>query len=135
MEQDGTWPGTKNLTPFQKGQSGNPAGKPKGAKRRSSAVKKWMTANSEGFNPISQNSENLTQTDWIVIAMIGQARKGNVRAAEFLFDARYGALLRNVTPSVLPNTDNLPEDYAPFTIVDPVNDNQVIEIEIGAANS
>lgn len=134
MEQDGVWPGTKNLTPFQKGQSGNPNGKPKGAKSRASAVKTWMKAKSDGFNPISQNTELLTQTDWIVIAMIGQARKGNVRAAEFLFDARYGALLRNVLPtSALP--ENQPEDYAAFTIVDPVNDNQVIEIEIGAANS
>lgn len=122
----------EQLTPFQKGVSGNPNGRPKKKKERGTIIKHWLGAKSEGINPVTKLDESLTQEDWIVIAMIGQARKGNVRAAEFLFDAKYGALLKTALPNP-DDTGNKPEDFAPFTIVDPV-ENQVVEIEIGAAS-
>lgn len=37
-------PHLKNLTPWKPGQSGNPAGKPKGAKNNSTVVKKILAA-------------------------------------------------------------------------------------------
>lgn len=122
------------LTNIQPGEVKNPKGRTKGVQNRSTLVKKWMNARSKGKNPLTASEQNLTQQDWITIAMIGQARKGNVRAAEFLFDARFGAVLRNVDPNKIPeDTANQPEDYAPFTIVDPLNGDEVISFEIGAA--
>lgn len=122
-----------NLIQLKPGQVINPKGRGKGVKNRSTTINRWMGAKTRSRSPITQKDENLTQEDWIVIAMIGQARKGNVRAAEFLFDARYGALLRNVDPNKIPeDTNNKSEDFSAFTVVDPAYDAEFIELEIGA---
>ena len=34
----------ENLIPYKKGQSGNPNGRPKGSKNRSTIAKKWLQA-------------------------------------------------------------------------------------------
>jgi hypothetical protein len=34
-----------NLIPFEKGESGNPNGRPKGSKNRSTIARRWMEVN------------------------------------------------------------------------------------------
>ncbi|MFY7938536.1 MAG: DUF5681 domain-containing protein, partial [Flavobacterium sp.] len=43
----------ENLKPaWQKGESGNPAGKPKGAKNRSTIARQWLETTQKAKNPI-----------------------------------------------------------------------------------
>ncbi len=125
--------GTINLTPYQKGQSGNPAGKPKGAKNRSSLAKKWLTATEKARNPITQEIEDLTQEDIMMLSMIKAVRVNqDVKAFEMLMDMRFGKQASPAVKSPTPEASS-PEAYSPFEIVDPQYGDAKIKIEIGAA--
>lgn len=83
-------PDTSNLQPYEPGQSGNPSGRPKGIRDRRTIYKKWLEAQEKITNPITGEEETLEQQDVIALGLIRQARKGNVNAAQELFDAVYG---------------------------------------------
>lgn len=119
-----------NLQLFQKGVSGNPKGKPKGAKSRKSLARKWLTAIEHAKNPITKEYEDLSQEDMMMLSMIYAVKaKQDVKAFEALMDMRFGKqATKEESKAANPTT---PEGYAPFTIVDPAN-TEVIEIEIGA---
>ena len=69
--------------PWKKGQSGNPSGKPK-----LPALEEILT---KTLGTVDEKT-GLTEAENVVLAMIKQARKGDVRAAEFLADRAYGKL-------------------------------------------
>lgn len=130
MDQDGRTYNTHNLTPYQKGQSGNPSGKPKGIKSRKALAKRWMTATETAKNPITKEYEELSQEDLCFLSMIYAVRsKQDVKAFEAIMDARFGkqAEKKEKEPK------RTEESFTPFSIVDPANQDEVIEIEIGAA--
>tara|TARA_R100000541_G_scaffold4352_3_gene11767 strand:- start:1417 stop:1758 length:342 start_codon:yes stop_codon:yes gene_type:complete len=79
-----------NLKPFKKGESGNPNGRPKGSLNRSTVAKKWLSTNQEYKNPLTSESENLSQEDIMTLALINKARKGDVGAYKALMDSGYG---------------------------------------------
>lgn len=81
-----------NLVPFPKGVGGNPNGRPKGGKNRNTLVKYWLGTLENHYNPISKEMEILDQYDIIILAMINQARKGNVTAFRELMDSVFGKL-------------------------------------------
>jgi hypothetical protein len=62
---------------FTQGQSGNPAGRPKGARNRSTIARRWLEVIEKHVNPISGEKEELTQEDIITLAQINKARKGD----------------------------------------------------------
>lgn len=76
---------------FKKGQSGNPKGRPKGSKNRSTIVKKWLETVQKSKNPISGEIEDLSQEDMITLAILKKARTGDVRAYKELMDSLYGS--------------------------------------------
>tara|TARA_R100001086_G_C11826591_1_gene255513 strand:+ start:661 stop:1011 length:351 start_codon:yes stop_codon:yes gene_type:complete len=82
----------ENIKPFEfkKGQSGNPKGRPVGSKNRSTIVKKWLETVEKAKNPISGESEDLSQEDMITLAILKKARTGDVRAYKELMDSLYG---------------------------------------------
>jgi len=80
----------KNLIPFKKGESGNPAGRPVGTKNRSTIAKKWLETPEQFKNPITGEIEELTQEDIGTLALVKKARQGDVRAYESLMDSAYG---------------------------------------------
>ena len=51
----------ENLIPYKKGQSGNPKGRPKGSKNRSSTARKWLALEQSKENPITEAEETLSQ--------------------------------------------------------------------------
>jgi len=64
---------------FKKGQSGNPNGRPKMPDLKEAMAK-----------ILADEKEGKTALDAILAAMRAKAAKGDVRAAEFLFDRGYG---------------------------------------------
>lgn len=80
-----------NLKPFAEGQSGNPKGRPKGSRNRSTIAKIWLSASQVQKNPISGKDEELTQEDIITLQQINKARKGDTQAYKALLDSAYGA--------------------------------------------
>ena len=81
-----------NLKPnWEKGESGNPNGRPKGSKNRSTIARFWLEANQKAKNPITGVEETLTQEDLGTLAMVKKMRDGDVSAYKALMDSGYGA--------------------------------------------
>jgi hypothetical protein len=81
-----------NSKPFPKGVSGNPNGRPKGLRNRSTIVREWLEATESMKNPITGQSEKLAQYDIITLALIQKARKGDVQAFKELMDSSFGKI-------------------------------------------
>jgi hypothetical protein len=75
---------------FKKGQSGNPNGRPKGAKNRSTTARKWLNINIKAVNPLNLEEEQMSQEDLMTLALIKKARQGDVAAYKALLDSGYG---------------------------------------------
>ena len=75
---------------WKKGQSGNPNGRPKGARNRSTIARKWLNVKSRAMNPLSQEEEDMLQEDLITLALIKKARQGDVAASKAVLDSAYG---------------------------------------------
>jgi uncharacterized protein DUF5681 len=89
-------PNPENLTPFPKGVSGNPKGRPKGIKNWSTVVQQLL-ADETLMDKISKSKPsywdelpNKNAANAIVVAMIIEALKGKKDAAEWLRKAGFG---------------------------------------------
>ena len=80
-----------NLKPFKKGESGNPNGRPKGSKNRSTIAKYWMEVQQDLKNPLTSETERMSQEDLMTLALIKKARAGDVAAYKALMDSGYGS--------------------------------------------
>ena len=80
-----------NLNKFEKGKSGNPDGRPKGSRNRSTIARKWLETMETVKNPITGENETLSQEDLMTLAMVKKARKGNEGAYKALMDSGFGA--------------------------------------------
>lgn len=87
-------PNPENIEPhkFQKGESGNPNGRPKGARNRSTLVREWLEVKQKAKNPISGQTEELEQQDLMTLALIKKAREGDVQAYRELMDSAHGKI-------------------------------------------
>ena len=102
----------ENLIPYKKGQSGNPNGRPKGSKNRSTIAKKWLQAIQETKNPLTLESEELSQEDLITLALLKKAADGDVNAYKALMDSGYGSPVQQVEQTILeqPLFPDVPKD-------------------------
>lgn len=96
--------GAKDIEPhkFQKGESGNPNGRPKGAKNRSTIARYWLQINQDLKNPLTGDTETMSQEDLMTLALIKKAREGDVNAYKALMDSGYGAPVQQIEQT---NTD------------------------------
>lgn len=85
-----------NLKPFDKGESGNPNGRPKGSKNRSTIARQWLEVNQNLKNPLTGDNENMSQEDLMTLALIKKAREGDVQAYRALMDSGYGAPIQQI---------------------------------------
>jgi transposase len=85
-----------NLIPFQKGQSGNPKGRPVGSKNRSTIAKKWLEIEQKLKNPLTNEVEKMSQEDLMTLALIKKAREGDTQAYQKLLDSAYGQPLQQI---------------------------------------
>ena len=86
----------ENLIPYQKGQSGNPKGRPKGSKNRSTVAKRWLQVEQDLKNPLTSEIETMSQEDLMTLALIKKAREGDTQAYQKLLDSAYGAPVQQV---------------------------------------
>ena len=82
----------ENLVSFPKGVSGNPNGRPKGTKNRSTLVRELLEMESTFDNPLTEQSVKLSYVEQIIIVQIAEARKGNVQAFRELMDSAFGKI-------------------------------------------
>ena len=102
----------ENLRYWKKGESGNPKGRPKGSKNRSTIAKKWLQAMQETKNPLTLESEELSQEDLITLALLKKAANGDVNAYKALMDSGYGSPVQQVEQTILeqPLFPDVPKD-------------------------
>ena len=81
---------------FNKGESGNPNGRPKGAKNRSTIARQWLEVNQNLKNPLTGANETMSQEDLMTLALIKKARDGDVNAYKALMDSGYGAPIQQI---------------------------------------
>lgn len=86
---------------WEKGESGNPNGRPKGAKNRSTIARYWLEVNQKLKNPLTGESETMSQEDLMTLALIKKAREGDVNAYKALMDSGYGAPLQQVEQTII----------------------------------
>lgn len=77
---------------FKKGESGNPDGRPIGAKNRSTILKKWIEINAKLKNPGTGKDEIGTVEDNVNLALITKALAGDVQAIKEINDTLYGKI-------------------------------------------
>ena len=79
---------------WEKGESGNPNGRPKGSRNRSTVAKQWLEVAQKIKNPITGQDETLEQQDIMTLALIKKAREGDVSAYRELMDSAYGKAIQ-----------------------------------------
>ncbi len=91
----------KNLKkPWKKGESGNPKGRKKGSKNRSTIARKWLEVKEKFRNPITGEIEELTQEDITTLAQILKARKGDTNSYKALEDSAYGSPTQQINQTI-----------------------------------
>lgn len=85
-----------NLKSYKKGQSGNPNGRPKGSKNRSTIARKWLGLITTAKNDITGEEEQLSQEDQITLALMKKAMTGDAIAYQKLMDSGYGAPVQQI---------------------------------------
>ena len=81
---------------FKKGESGNPNGRPKGSKNRSTIARYWLAVEQNLKNPLTGDKETMSQEDLMTLALIKKAREGDTNAYKALMDSGYGAPVQQV---------------------------------------
>lgn len=90
-------------------------GRPKGAKNRSTIARKWLEVNQSLKNPLTGESETMSQEDLMTLALIKKAREGDVTAYKALMDSGYGAPLQQIEQT------NIEQPLFPDVQTDDVN--------------
>lgn len=87
-------PETPEHSRFKKGQSGNPNGRPKGRRNRSTLIREWLEVSQKIKNPITGEIQELEQQDIMTLALIKKAREGDVSAFRELMDGAHGKVMQ-----------------------------------------
>jgi hypothetical protein len=85
-----TMAGIDNLVHFEKGQSGNPNGRPKGVQNSKTRLLRLLELVQKKRNPITGEDEEFTVLELMDMQMIAKALKGDQRAYEAVVDRLEG---------------------------------------------
>jgi hypothetical protein len=85
-----TMAGIDNLVHFEKGQSGNPNGRPKGVQNSKTRLLRLLELVQKRRNPITGEDEDFTVLELMDMQMISKALKGDQRAYEAVVDRLEG---------------------------------------------
>lgn len=87
-------------TPFKPGQTGNPKGRPRKLPELDTLLADVLSRAQPGRKIYG---EDISQAEAILLSMIKEAKKGNVRAAELVLDRAYGKAVQPVQGSFTGN--------------------------------
>jgi hypothetical protein len=85
-----TMAGIDNLVHFEKGQSGNPNGRPKGVQNSKTRLLRLLELVQKKRNPITGEEEDFTVLELMDMQMISKALKGDQKAYEAVVDRLEG---------------------------------------------
>jgi hypothetical protein len=85
-----TMAGIDNLVHFEKGQSGNPNGRPKGVQNSKTRLLRLLELVQKRRNPITGEDEEFTVLELMDMQMISKALRGDQRAYEAVVDRLEG---------------------------------------------
>jgi hypothetical protein len=85
-----------NLKKFTSEYQPEKNGRPKGAKNRSTIAKYWLSIEQNLKNPLTGDTETMSQEDLMTLALIKKAREGDTNAYKALMDSGYGAPVQQV---------------------------------------
>ena len=84
-------PKEENLILWEKGQSGNPKGRPKGSKNRSTILKEIAELRTKGIHPVTGEEVWMTNEYRMAMAVIEKViEKGDHQALNMVLDNIYG---------------------------------------------
>lgn len=100
-------PKPENVIPhkWKKGQTGNPAGRPK----KIPELRELLA------NVLGDEKDGKTAAEAILMALRAKATKGDVRAAELLLDRAYGKAAMNIELEANVNSVIMPKPIQPAT--------------------
>lgn len=80
----------QNLTPFPKGVSGNPAGKPKGVEHSKTRLLRLLQLVTKVRNPVTGEDEEFTIAEQLDMKIIAKAMKSDLKAYQEILDRLEG---------------------------------------------
>jgi hypothetical protein len=96
--------------PWKKGQSGNPKGKPPGARNRRTIILEALNLLIEHVDPVTGEKVKMKAVDAISYAMLEKAKQGDVNAFKELMDSGFGKLKDVQESTVINSTPLTPEE-------------------------
>ncbi|WP_020594590.1 DUF5681 domain-containing protein [Spirosoma panaciterrae] len=77
-------------TRFQKGQSGNPKGRPKGSKSKAKMIRRCLGVSTKVDHSVKGEQISLSVEELITLAIIAKAIEGDTKAYRAIMDSAYG---------------------------------------------
>ncbi len=75
---------------FKPGQSGNPAGRPKGIPNSKTILQRFLALEEKIANPVTGVEESMSQLEIMYLKQIAKARKGDLQAMKEVIDRYEG---------------------------------------------
>lgn len=79
-------------TRFQKGQSGNPNGRPKGGRGKAKKVRQILGVTTKADNRLTGETVTLSVEELITLAIISKVLEGDTAAYRVIMDSAYGKI-------------------------------------------
>jgi Family of unknown function (DUF5681) len=89
-------PNPQNIIPPKKGEVRNPNGRPKGSLNSKTVLQKYLALTEKVKNPVTGEFENMNQLEIMMLSVIKNGRKGDLRAVRELLDRLEGKAQQNV---------------------------------------
>lgn len=85
---------------FEKGVSGNPAGRPPGIPNSKTILQRFLALTEQIENPVTGVTEAMSQLEIIYLKQIAKARKGDIQAMKEILDRYEGKATQTIDANI-----------------------------------